>query len=55
MGMTGLVLWCPGPRQQRRALKTDWNANRKRVDWDLHSALGISMAAFVLPGIPRLG
>ena len=48
MGLTGLVLWWPGVTRWRRALTIDWKANWKRVNWDLHSAIGIWMAAFVL-------
>jgi uncharacterized iron-regulated membrane protein len=48
MGLTGLVLWWPGVMRWRRGLTIDWKANWKRVNWDLHSAIGIWMAAFVL-------
>jgi uncharacterized iron-regulated membrane protein len=48
MGLTGLALWWPGVLTWRRALTVDWRANWKRVNWDLHSAIGIWMAAFVL-------
>lgn len=48
MGLTGLVLWWPGVMRWRRALTIDWKANWKRINFDLHSAIGIWMAAFVL-------
>jgi uncharacterized iron-regulated membrane protein len=48
MGLTGLVLWWPGVTRWRRALTIDWSGNWKRINFDLHSAIGIWMAAFVL-------
>ncbi len=40
MALTGIVLWWPGKRHWRRALKVQWRARWARVNWDLHSAFG---------------
>ncbi len=48
MGLTGLILWWPGISRWRRALTIDWKANWKRVNWDLHSAVGVWLAPFIL-------
>jgi len=39
--VTGLVLWWPGTRNWRRAFKVDLRRTWKRINWDLHSAIGI--------------
>lgn len=38
--ITGAVLWWPGVRNWRRNLKIDPRANWKRLNWDLHNAIG---------------
>jgi uncharacterized iron-regulated membrane protein len=48
LGLTGAVIWWPGVRNWRRSLTVAWKAGWKRVNWDLHSALGIWTLAFVL-------
>jgi len=40
LNATGLVIWWPGIRNWRRALKVDFARNWRRVNWDLHSAVG---------------
>ncbi len=47
MSVTGLVLWWPGTGRVRRSLKIDFRANWKRLNWDLHSVVGLWMFAFV--------
>jgi len=48
LGLTGAIIWWPGARNWRRGLTIDWQANWKRFNWDLHSALGFWFFAFVL-------
>lgn len=61
MAATGIVVWWPGRRSWRRALKVKWNARWARANWDLHSAFGfwcllfvamwgLSGAYFIFPG-----
>jgi uncharacterized iron-regulated membrane protein len=38
--LTGLVLWWPGIRTWTRALRIDFSRGWKRINFDLHSALG---------------
>jgi uncharacterized iron-regulated membrane protein len=40
MAMTGIILWWPGQKNWKRALKVKWNARWARLNWDLHSAFG---------------
>ncbi|HTR37057.1 MAG TPA: PepSY-associated TM helix domain-containing protein [Bryobacteraceae bacterium] len=40
LNATGLVVWWPGIRNWRRALKVDWRRNWRRINFDLHSAVG---------------
>lgn len=40
MSITGIVLWWPGKKNWKRALKVKWNARWARLNWDLHSAFG---------------
>ncbi len=47
MCLTGLVIWWPGISNWRRSLTVNWRANWKRLNWDLHSAIGIWMFLFV--------
>ena len=48
MSMTGAVLWWPGIRNWRRALKINWRARFPRLNWDLHSAIGFWCFLFAL-------
>jgi len=47
MSATGIVLWWPGRRNWKRALKVKWNARWARLNWDLHSAFGFWCLLFV--------
>lgn len=40
MGATGIVIWWPGEKHWKRAMKIKWDARWARLNWDLHSALG---------------
>ena len=47
LNITGLVIWWPGIRNWRRALKVDFRRNWRRVNFDLHSAAGFWTLAIV--------
>jgi uncharacterized iron-regulated membrane protein len=47
IGVTGLIIWWPGTGRLRRSLTIDFKANWKRLNWDLHSVVGLWMFAFV--------
>ena len=38
--MTGLFIWWPGKKGWAQALRVNWKAGWKRLNWDLHSAGG---------------
>ena len=38
--VSGAVIWWPGTAAWRRSLGVQWRAGWKRVNWDLHSAIG---------------
>ncbi len=46
--ITGLVIWWPGIRNWRRSLTIDLRKSWKRINWDLHSAVGFWTLAFVM-------
>ncbi len=46
--LTGLVIWWPGVGAWRRSLVVRFGGNWKRVNWDLHSAVGFWTALLVL-------
>ena len=46
--LSGLVLWWPGVRNWRRAFRIDFQRTWKRINWDLHSAIGIWTVFFTL-------
>ncbi len=48
MALTGIVVWWPGIRNWRRSMGVKWSAKWKRVNWDLHRAVGFWALAFVL-------
>ncbi len=48
LALTGVVLWWPGIKNWRRSLVINWKTNLSRVNWDLHSAVGIWCVLFVL-------
>jgi uncharacterized iron-regulated membrane protein len=37
---TGVVIWWPGIKNWKRGMKVDFGKKWKRVNWDLHSAVG---------------
>jgi uncharacterized iron-regulated membrane protein len=47
LAFTGLAIWWPGVKSWRRGLAIQWKANWKRVNFDLHSALGFWTFAFL--------
>lgn len=46
LAMTGAVIWWPGIANWRRSLTINPKANWKRINWDLHSAVGFWTLAF---------
>ena len=47
MCVTGLVIWWPGRSSWKRGLTVDFRRQWKRVNWDLHSAIGIWTVALI--------
>ncbi len=47
MCVTGLVIWWPGTAIWRSALTIDFRRRWKRVNWELHSAIGIWTVALI--------
>ena len=45
--LTGLVIWWPGAERWRRGLTIRAGAGWKRLNWDLHSAVGIWMFGWI--------
>ena len=45
---TGLIIWWPGLARWRRSLVVNRNAGWKRLNWELHSAVGFWSFGFVL-------
>ena len=39
--VTGLVVWWPGVTRWKRSLVFKWKSGWRRLNWDLHSALGL--------------
>lgn len=48
LSATGLVIWWPGIRNWMRAFKINLALNRKRINFDLHSAIGIWTLVFTV-------
>jgi len=48
LAMTGLLNWWPGLQNWRRALTVDFRRRWKRINFDLHSAVGFWSFAFVI-------
>jgi len=48
LALTGLVNWWPGVKHVARALKIDFRRRWKRVNYDLHSAVGFWSFAFLI-------
>ena len=47
LAVTGSFIWWPGIQSWRRSLTIDWRTNWKRLNWNLHSAVGFWTLAFV--------
>jgi uncharacterized iron-regulated membrane protein len=47
ISLTGAVIWWPGVRNWRRSLTVQPTSNWKRLNWDLHSAIGFWSLSFV--------
>ncbi len=45
--LTGLVIWWPGMANWTRGLTVDVSRSWKRINWDLHSAVGFWTAALI--------
>ena len=48
LGLSGIVVWWPGIQSWKRSLGLRRKVGWKRFNWDLHSAMGIWTAVFVL-------
>ena len=48
LACTGALLWWPGIANWKRSTTVNWSARFARVNWDLHSAIGIWSVIFVL-------
>lgn len=48
LAVTGLMLWWPGMANWIRAASVNWQAKWKRVNYDLHNALGLFTMAFAV-------
>lgn len=46
--MTGFVVWWPGVSRWKRSVGVKWSSGWRRVNWDLHSALGFWLFLFML-------
>ena len=46
--VTGLVVWWPGVTRWKRSLVFKWKSGWRRLNWDLHSALGFWLFLFML-------
>ena len=47
LAMTGAVIWWPGISSWRKSLAVDWRANWRRMNWTLHSSIGVWTVLFV--------
>jgi uncharacterized iron-regulated membrane protein len=47
LSMTGIVIWWPGIQSWRKSLTLRRTGSWKRLNWDLHSAVGFWTVAFV--------
>ena len=45
--ISGFVIWWPGIKSWRRSLVIDFRSNWKRLNWDLHSAIGFWSFALI--------
>jgi uncharacterized iron-regulated membrane protein len=46
--LSGALIWWPGSGKWRPRLTVDWKANRNKLNWALHNALGFWSIGFVL-------
>jgi uncharacterized iron-regulated membrane protein len=46
--LTGAIVWWPGVARWKRSLGVTWRAGWRRINWDLHSALGFWLFPFML-------
>jgi uncharacterized iron-regulated membrane protein len=46
--LTGLVVWWPGVSRWKRSLGVKFSSGWRRINWDLHSALGFWLFLFAL-------
>jgi uncharacterized iron-regulated membrane protein len=46
--ITGGVVWWPGVTRWKRSLGVKWSSGWRRLNWDLHSALGLWLFLFML-------
>ena len=47
LSITGAFIWWPGLHSLRRSLTIDWRTNWKRLNWNLHSAIGFWTLVFI--------
>jgi len=45
--VSGFIIWWPGVKNWRRSLMIDFKSNWKRLNWDLHSAVGFWSFALI--------
>ncbi|WP_446744216.1 PepSY-associated TM helix domain-containing protein [Silvibacterium acidisoli] len=48
LALSGSVLWWPGIKRWRQSLTVDFKRSWKRINWDLHSAIGIWTVLFTI-------
>jgi uncharacterized iron-regulated membrane protein len=48
MSVTGLIIWWPGLGMWRRSMTVDFRRSWKRINWDLHGAVGFWSAAVLM-------
>jgi uncharacterized iron-regulated membrane protein len=46
--VSGAIVWWPGVSRWKRSLGVKWSAGWRRINWDLHSALGFWLFLFML-------
>jgi len=44
LSLTGAILWWPGIKNWRRSTTVSWKAHFPRLNWDLHSAMGLFLS-----------
>jgi uncharacterized iron-regulated membrane protein len=48
LSLTGIPLWWQGLKNWARGLRVAWRTSWKRINWDLHNAVGLYTVAFSL-------